>query len=162
MAARNPSSYTCSIDNKMALKLTKSPSFTPRVPTLHLKSFVYFSWMMLTSCRICLHPDTLENYDLMLNIKPILCSFTITWWTCNNTRLANLSPPLSSKSSSTMSPVNKKNKYKYLALDYYKLHIRTMKPTYQKMGGAKVETNNLYGYYTLTMNILPTFTHGKP
>jgi hypothetical protein len=79
MAARNPSSYTCSIDNKMALKLTKSPSFTPRVPTLHLKSFVYFSWMMLTSCRICLHPATLENYDLMLDTKPTLCSFAITW-----------------------------------------------------------------------------------
>jgi hypothetical protein len=37
-----------------------------------------------------------------------------------------------------------------------------MKPTYQKMGGARVEINNLYGYYTLTLKILPTFTHGKP
>jgi hypothetical protein len=37
-----------------------------------------------------------------------------------------------------------------------------MKPIYKKMGGAKVETNNLYGYYTLTVNILPTFTLGKP
>jgi hypothetical protein len=37
-----------------------------------------------------------------------------------------------------------------------------MKPIYKKMGEARVETNNLYGYCTLTMNILPTFTHGKP
>jgi hypothetical protein len=37
-----------------------------------------------------------------------------------------------------------------------------MKPTYKKMGGVKVQTNNLYGYYTLKMNIFPTFTPGKP
>ncbi len=119
MVAKNPSSYICSIDNKHELKATTSLSFTFKVASLHLKSFVSFSKMMLTSCNICVHLDTLEDCDSMLNSKPTLCSFscpnfvwsfTTTWWVGSNTQSTNLSPPPSFKSSSTIFPINKKNK----------------------------------------------------
>ncbi len=102
MAVRDPSFYTCSIDNKLALKVATSPYFIPRITFLHLKSSIFFSWMMLASCKICLHPDTLENCDSMLNTKPTLCSFSCpnfvwsfatTWWACSNTWSTKLSPP---------------------------------------------------------------------
>ncbi len=41
VVARNPSSCTCLIDNKLALKATTSPSFTPKVVFLHLKFFFF-------------------------------------------------------------------------------------------------------------------------